>query len=132
MRRVLYALAVLALAVGALGLALLPRITTHWLWFGVLGACFSGVGAGGWLLAGATAGPWPRPRAGWFLLPAGLVGTAVAAAGGAALPLLWAAGEAVTGVLLLVPIFPGQRQRREPRRPGAVQAPPVAGRHESR
>jgi len=131
-RRVLYALAVLALAIGALGLALLPRITTHWFWFGLLGACFSGVGAGGWLLAGATAGPWPRPRTGWFLVPAGLVGAAVNAAGGDPLSLLWAVGEAITGVLLLVPLFPSQRQPPAQRGPGPVQAPPVAGRHENR
>ncbi|MEW8977625.1 MAG: hypothetical protein AB2385_04390 [Symbiobacterium sp.] len=137
MRRLLYALAAAALAVGSLGLALLPCITTHWLAFAVLGACFSAVGGLGWLLGGVAADPLPRLRAGWFLLPAGVIGVIVAAARGLALPLLWAAGEAVTGVLLLVPIFPSQRQHRDAQSgrmqaPGPVQAPPVAGRHESR
>lgn len=136
-QRLLYTVAAVLLAAGSLGLALLPRLAPGWLWFGLLGACFSGIGAAGWVLGGVTAGQWPRLRAGWFLLPAGVLGVAISALDRAHLPLLWAAGEAVTGLLLLVPLFPRQRRtqpRAEPksRPPGPVQAPPVAGRQETR
>lgn len=130
MRQLLYGLAAVSLLGGALGLALLPHITTHIIWFGVLGAFFSAAGAGGWVLAGATAGDWPRPRAGWVLLIGGLVGVIVSLARSTTLPLLWAGAEAVTGLLLIVPIFPQSKQGRAQRSRRPVQAPPVTGRHE--
>nr|PZN70652.1 MAG: hypothetical protein DIU55_10870 [Bacillota bacterium] len=133
MRRLLYAIAALLLAAGSVGLALLPRIASGWLWFGVLGACFSGIGAAGWVLGGVAAGEWPRLRAGWFLLPAGVLGVVLATLDSANFSLFWAAGEALTGLLLLVPLFPrspGGASSGRP--PGPVQAPPVAGRHEGR
>ena len=132
-RRLLYTVAALLLAAGSLGLALLPRIAPGWLWFALLGACFSGMGAAGWVLGGVAAGEWPRLRAGWFLLPAGVLGVAVSALEESLLPLLWAAGEAVTGLLLLVPLFPRRCETQpDARQPGPVQAPPVAGRHDGR
>lgn len=133
MRRLLYTIAALLLAAGSLGLAVLPRIAPGRLWFGVLGACFSGIGAAGWVLGGVAAGDWPRLRAGWFLLPAGVLGAVLSAMDRAGLPLFWAAGEAVTGLLLLVPLSP-RHDDGEPsgRPPGPVQAPPVAGRQEGR
>lgn len=133
MRRLLYVLAALLLATGSLGLALLPRLAPDWLAFGLLGACFSGTGAAGWVLGGVAAGEWPRLRAGWFLLPAGILGVAVSALEEAQLPLLWAAGEALTGLVLLVPLFPRRGDPEAGSRPrGPVQAPPVAGRQEGR
>jgi len=129
-RRLLYVFAALSLAAGALGLALLPHIAPNWLWFGALGAAFSAAGGGGWVLAGATAADWPRPRAGWVLLIGGLIGMAVSAFGESLFPLLWAGCEAVTGMLLIVPLFPNQRHGAGTRPGRPVQAPPVAGRHD--
>lgn len=123
MRHLLYGLAAAAMMVGALGLALLPRLTAHWLWFGLLGALFSAAGAGGWVLAGATAGDWPRPRAGWVLLIGGLLGLLAGLRAWQPLAFLWALAQAVTGALLIVRLFPAGAQGRKARRPGPVQAP---------
>lgn len=132
MRKLLYGLAAVSLMGGALGLALLPHITRHVIWFGVLGALFSAAGAGGWVLAGATAGDWPRPRAGWVLLIGGLIGVAVSLLRGTALPTLWASAEALTGLVLIVPIFPQTKSQPAQRSRRPVQAPPVTGRQEGR
>lgn len=138
MRRLLYGLSVVAMLGGALGLALLPRITTHWLWFGLLGAAFSAMGGGGWVLGGATAGEWPRPRAGWVLMIGGFVGSLVSLIDWHLFAFLWAGGGGVTGLLLILPLFPSQRQQREDsassgvHKPGRVHAPPVARRQDGR
>lgn len=130
MRHLLYGLAAAAMIGGALGLALLPRLTTDWLWFGLLGASFSALGGGGWLLAGATAGDWPRPRAGWVLMIGGAAGALVSLVGFRPLPLAWAAAHGLVGALITVPLFP-MRRLRAPQRRGPVQAP-VARRQEGR
>lgn len=124
MRYLLYGLAVIAMIGGALGLALLPRLTDHWIWFGVLGGLFSGAGGGGWVLAGATAGDWPRPRAGWVLMFGGLVGALTGLAlGGRTWELLWALAQGIGGALLIFRLWPAARQRLSQSRPGPVQAP---------
>lgn len=130
MRQILYGLAAAAMGAGALGLALLPRLTEHWLWFGFLGASFSAIGGGGWLLAGASAGDWPRPRAGWVLMAGGAVGALVNLVDLHPIALAWAGAEGVIGALLTFPLFPVRRGRAQQRR-GPVQAP-VSRRQEGR
>lgn len=130
MRYLLYGLAATAMLGGALGLALLPRLTTHWLAFGLLGASFAALGGGGWLLAGATAGDWPRPRAGWVLMIGGVMGILVSLVDFQPLALAWTAAEWAIGALITFPLFP-MRQGRATRRPSGVQAP-VSRRQEGR
>ncbi|MFZ5828370.1 MAG: hypothetical protein ACOY94_29050 [Bacillota bacterium] len=122
MRHLLYGLAAAAMMAGALGLGLLPHLTAHWLWFGVIGAVFSAIGAGGWVLAGATRGDWPRPRAGWVLMIGAVAGVLVSAWGGQIWALLWALGLGVAGALLTFRFFPTGGRGAEPK-PGPVQAP---------
>ncbi|MFZ5814787.1 MAG: hypothetical protein ACOY93_05745 [Bacillota bacterium] len=123
MRHLLYGLAVAAMAGAAVGLALLPRLTAHWLWFGLVGALLSAAGGGGWVLAGATAGEWPRPRAGWMLIMGGTLGSLVSLLDWQPLPLLWALAQAVSGALLIVRVVPRGRRGSLPSKPGPVQAP---------
>jgi hypothetical protein len=130
MRHLLYGIAAAAMMGGALGLALLPRLTTNWLWFLLLGGLCSAAGGGGWVLAGATAGDWPRPRAGWVLMIGGLAGVLISLADPHPLALLWAAAEALGGALLIFPLIRA-RQRPPAGRPGPVQ-PPVSRRQAGR
>lgn len=123
MRHLVYGLATTTMIGGALGLGLLPRLTTDWLWFGLIGAVLSAAGAGGWVLSGATAGAWPRPRAGWVLMLGGLAGALVNLWDWHPLALLWSLAQGVSGALLIFRLFPVGQQAGVNRRPGPVQAP---------
>lgn len=132
MRRLLYLSASIGLVLAALGMALLPRLVTNPLLFGLVGAILTGLIAGAWVMAGATAGQWPRPRAGWSLIIGGAVGTAVSLWSPGTIPLLWSLAVLVHGLLFTFPILPATRRRREPARkgPGPVR-PPVSRRSAS-
>lgn len=132
MRHLLYGLAACAMMVGALITAFLPYLTDQWFWFGVIGALATGIGVGGWVLAGATAGDWPRPRAGWVLMIGGLLGGLFFLVRLQVFPFLWAVAEAIAGALLTFPLFPSQRRAAKAGRPGPVQAPPVTRRQAGR
>lgn len=124
MRRALYIAAVGAMVVGAVGLAFLPQLDSSWLWFALLGAFFTALGGGGWVLAGATAGDWPRPRGGWVLMLGGAVAAVAALVDGDVYALAWAAGQGLSGALLIFPVFRVRQGPMDEREPGPVQAPP--------
>gem|GEM_PF-1618920 len=127
MRHLLYGLSATAMMAGALGLALLPRMTMDWFWFGLIGAVCSAMIAGGWVLAGATAGQWPRLRAGWVLLAGGGVGVAISLWQWEVFPLVWAFAVWAHGLLFTVRLFPQMRRADAPPKAGPVR-PPVSRR----
>lgn len=76
MRAMLYAVGTAAMFLAGLALVWLPYFQLSWWLFLISGAVGSGVLSGGWLLVGATAGNWFRPRTCHVLLLAGAVGLA--------------------------------------------------------
>ena len=109
MRALLYAVGGLAMFLAGFVLVSLP----HWqldLWlFMISGTLLSGVLSGGWLLVGATAGDWPRPRTCHVLLLSGAVGLAAGLWTGEALMLGWSGLFLLAGAGFLLP---GMRIRR--------------------
>lgn len=71
MRAFLYVFGCVLMAVSAAGMAFLPRLFPTPLGFAVVGAVLSVLIPGSWLLLSATAGSWPRPRAGHILMVVG-------------------------------------------------------------
>ncbi len=128
-RHLVYGLSASAMLAGAVGLALLPRVTMDWIWFGIYGAICSGAIAGGWVLAGATAGDWPRPRAGWMLMIGGGVGVAISLWRWELFPLVWAFAVWSHGLLFTVRLFPQLRRKGQNEKAGPVR-PPVSRRQE--
>lgn len=124
-RRLLYVAAAAGMAVGGVGMALLPRLSDSWQAFVLLAALFSALGGGGWVLSGATAGDWPRLRGGWVLMGGAAVAAVVSLIDWHPLGLLWACGQGLSGALLIFPVWPARRTGEKQRRPGPVQAPPT-------
>lgn len=73
MRAVLYVFGCVLMATTATGMAFLPRIAPTPLSFAIVGAVLSVLIPASWLLLSATAGSWPRPRAGHILMAVGIL-----------------------------------------------------------
>lgn len=116
MRGFFYASGAFVMIASALAMALLPRLTTHWLFFMLGGAFLSSAIAGSWVVLGATAGRWIRPRTGQVLILGGTVGALINLWQARWLPLGWSTLVILAGVGFAVRIFPtGSSQESSPR-----------------
>jgi len=78
MRAVFYALGCTILAVGGLGIAMLPLIAPNWWIFVSIGSGAAMLVLGGWVGLRAAAGDdWPRPRTRHMLVITGAIGMIV-------------------------------------------------------
>jgi hypothetical protein len=129
MRALLYVGGWLLLAVSALAMALLPRLTPSAFRFMLGGAVLTGMLLTGWLLLSATAAGWYRPRAGQALAVAGALGVMFAWWDRQWLALGWGGMVLLTGLGLLA----GHRltARSQAAKPRPRQVQPPLGRRES-
>lgn len=106
MRAFFYGVAALVMLSAALAIALLPRITNDWLFFMIGGAILSWAISGSWVVLGATAGDWVRPRTGQVLIACGSVGALFNLFQAEWLALGWSALVILIGIGFAVRIFP--------------------------
>lgn len=111
MRALLYSLSALVMIAASLAMAFLPRITTDWLFFMIGGALLSGAISGSWVVLGATAGEWVRPRTGQVLIACGSLAILINLFQTEWVALVWSVFVLLTGIGFAVRIFPtGQSQ----------------------
>jgi len=125
MRAILYVFGCVLMAVTSTAMAFLPRLFPTPLGFAIVGAVLSVLIPGSWLLLSATAGSWPRPRAGHILTVVGALAILFslrdaqwAAAG-------WACYVTAVGVGVTWVSRSGRSRNQEPEEPPSrsVQAP---------
>lgn len=121
MRAILYGLACTILFSACLVMSLLARLAPGPLLFAIGGAVLSGLILGAWVVLGATAGAWPRPRTGQVLIAAGAAVTLLNLWQAHWLAALWSLLVLAAGVGFAVQIFPVRKTHLA--KPGSVRPP---------